>query len=372
MSLMAAQRVELIHTPDYEQIKQAFLKELTLASTGKTSSISFLKNYLPKKPLLTKGIVQGIVIGGTNYIISSEEIQPNGTHSILKQTKGTLPVFVAKETLLDFFSEHLDPQANAIGINFGFPLAAYTGSDGEIDGRLVRGTKEHAFVGLTEPIGELIKALFYKKYHRKPIVSLANDTICLTLSGDGSEQGAFIAGTGFNMGLVLNGNGKRILINTESGNFNKFTLSPILSKIDAESEDPGGQLLEKAVSGKYLALYFNEKAKQSHQHISPIATSQDLSELSHENHHDIAGDLARAIITRSAYLVACAIAAVYEFNDKPQSFALIGEGSLLWNGWHYEENIYKQLNKLGIASEIVTLKNIPDSSINGAIGLITK
>jgi len=369
---MTTPRIELIHTPDYDQIKRNFLHELLSASKGESSSISFLKNYLPEKPLLTKGIVQGIVIGGTNYIIATEEIFPDGKRKVLKKTKGLLPVFDTKETLLDFFSKHFDPRADAIGINFGFPMSAHTGSDGEIDAILVRGTKEHAFEGLNEPIGELVKALFHEKHHRKPIVSIANDTICLTLSGDGTEQGAFIAGTGFNMGLVLKVKGKRILVNTESGNFNKFTLSPILAKIDTDSEDPGGQLLEKAVSGKYLALYFNEKVKQSHQDISPIETSQELSELSHENHNDVAGDLARAIITRSAYLVACAIAAVYEFNGKPESFALIGEGSLLWNGWHYEENIYKQLRKLGVATENVTLKNIPNSSLDGALGLITK
>lgn len=369
---MNQQRVELIHTPDYEQIKQNFLSELVLASKGKPSSISFFRHHLAQKPLITKGIVQGIVIGGTNYIIQTVEIQADGTTKILKKQTGLLPVFKTKETLMHFFAKHLDERAQAIGINFGFPLVAQTGTDGEIDGTLAWGTKEHTFVGLTKPIGQLVKKLFEEKYHKRPKVSVANDTVCLTLAGDGTERGAFVAGTGFNMCLVIKEDNKKVVVNLESGNFDKFTLSSTLKDIDVKSELPGSQLLEKATSGKYLALYFNEKIKKNHSEISPIATSQELSELSHSNHTDVAGDLARAIITRSAYLVATAIAAAYEFKGKPESFVLIGEGSLLWNGWHYQENIYKQLQKLEVPQGRILLKHVQDSSINGAIGLLTK
>ncbi len=128
--------------------------------------------------------------------------------------------------------------------------------------------------------------------------------------------------------------------------------------------------LKKAISGKYLALYFNEKIKELNLPISPISTSQELSELSHTNHHDVAGDLARAIITRSAYLVAAGIAGVYEFYGKPQSFTLIGEGSLLWDGWRYHENIQKQLVQLSVPQNAVTIKHIKESSLKGAFGLI--
>ncbi|HVA96499.1 MAG TPA: hypothetical protein VND99_02500 [Candidatus Acidoferrales bacterium] len=366
-----ADQLELIQTPDYKQIQQNFLQELNLASQNKPSSISFLKNHLPTKPLLANGIVQGIVIGGTNYILATAVINSNGTHKIIAKKTGVLPVFDTKKTFVDFLTEHLTPDVDAIGINFGFPLEAITGSFGELDGKLLLGTKEHTFKGLiNEPLGQLIKTLYQKKCHKMPMVSVANDTVCLTLAGDGTEKGSLVAGTGFNMCLVTKYQHKKTLINLESGNFNKFTLTPILQKIDDTSEDPGKQLLEKATSGKYLALYFNEKIKELHLPLSPIKTSQQLSELSHENHHDVAGDLARAIITRSAYLVAAAIAGLYEYSSKPQTFTLIGEGSLLWNGWQYHENIQKQLTKLGVPRNAIVIKHIPDSSIKGAIGLI--
>ena len=372
MSLMSQQRVELIHTPNYKKIKQAFLQELTLAAAGKPSSISYLKHHLPQHPLVTQGIAQGIVIGGTNYIIETVEIKPDGQRKILKKGTGILPIFENKQTLLDFFAQHLDERAEAIGINFGFPMKAHTGSDVEIDGKLLYSTKEHSFTGLTEPIGGLVKSLFQEKYRRLPKVSIANDTICLTLAGNGGENGALIAGTGINIGLAIHENNQKVLLNLEAGNFNKFEPSEALKQIDADSENPGVHIFEKIVSGKYLAIYFNKRIKKDHPDISPIRTSQDLSELSHENHTDIAGDLARAIITRSAYLVAAAIAGAYEFSGKPETFELIGEGSLLWNGWHYHDNIKKQLKKLSVPDDAITIKHIPDSSINGAIGLITQ
>src|SRR5258708_1136228 len=153
---MTAQSIKFIHTPDYQHLKQNFLEELTLPSEGNSSTISFIKHQLPDKPLLKPGIVQGIVIGGTNYIVSTEEIKQNSTREILRHDTGILPILDTKKTFVDFLIAHLDAQADAIGINFGFPLNTHTGSEGEIDGKLLRGTKEHAFAGLKEPIGELV------------------------------------------------------------------------------------------------------------------------------------------------------------------------------------------------------------------------
>lgn len=368
---MTDQPIELIHTPNYQQIKQNFFDELLLASENKPSSISFIKHHLPDKPLITHGVVQGIVIGGTNYILSTEEIHTDGTRSIIERKKGILPIFTTRESFIEFLHASLDARAEAIGINFGFKMAPISTQEGYLDGTiLAKGTKEHTFTGLTEPIGALVRSIFAKKYDKKIIVSVANDTICLLLSGKGHEKGSLIAGTGFNIGLRLQKDNQTILVNLETGNFDKFRLSPILQAIDAKTKNPGKKLFEKTVSGKYLARYFNEKIKELNLPIPPITTSQELSELSHENHKDMAGDLARAIIKRSAFLVATALAGMYEFCGKPKSFVIIGEGSLLWNGWRYQENIQNQLNTLGVPTGAITIKHVKDSSINGAIGLI--
>ena len=77
-------------------------------------------------------------------------------------------------------------------------------------------------------------------------------------------------------------------------------------------------------------------------------------------------------LTGCLVIVAAAIAAVYEFGGKPKSFELIGEGSLLWDGWRYSENVQKQLALLGVPKGTITIEHIQDSSINGALGLLIK
>ena len=46
--------VELLQTPDYNEIKKQFIKELKLAEKGKDSSLLF-KTPLPDAPLFPKG-----------------------------------------------------------------------------------------------------------------------------------------------------------------------------------------------------------------------------------------------------------------------------------------------------------------------------
>src|SRR5579872_5243775 len=104
--------MELIDTPDYEQIKRNFLQELTRASLGKPSSISFLKHYMPAKPLLTQGIIQIFVIGGTNYIVETLKIQPDGKRVAINKRNGILPIFATKKILIDFFSSRLNTRTD--------------------------------------------------------------------------------------------------------------------------------------------------------------------------------------------------------------------------------------------------------------------
>lgn len=357
---------------DYAKVKTAFLKELKLAAAGKTSSISFIKHTLPDKPLLTHGKFQGIVVGGTNYVDSTRQILKDGSMKTLTLKYGTLPIFKDRQMLVEFFTKHLDKHADIVGINFGFPLKPIKGPFGEIDGELVHGTKEHTFLGVTTSIGSIVREIYETKYKKVIPVSVANDSVCLTISGDGTERASIIVGTGINISLKLFENKKTILVNLEAGNFNKFPISQTLKKIDKSSTAPGGQLFEKVVSGKYLVIYFNEKAKELGLKIPQLTNSKELSELAEKRSTQAPTILARAVMERSASLVATAAAALYEFLDKPEKFTIITEGSVFWKGWKYQDNVYQQLTNLVIPEGAITFKHIQDSSIKGAIGLLTK
>lgn len=236
---------------------------------------------------------------------------------------------------------------------------------------LLYGTKEHELQGLqNKQIGLEVSSFFKANYDRKLSVRVANDTVCLTLCGNGQENGSVVIGTGFNMAIVIPDKNRKIIVNLEAGNFDKFNATASLKHIDEETLDPGRSLFEKAIAGKYLALYYNEKAKQLSLPISPFTTSQELSELSHNNHTDSSGKLARAILERSSGLCAAAITAIYEFLHRPQPCIFVGEGSMLWDGWQFPQNIEKYLYDGGIPKDTVQLKHVPDSSIISTLNLL--
>lgn len=357
---------------DYAAITKQFLEEITRASRGEKSSISYFRHSLPDKPLLEKNkehLIQGIVIGGTNYISEVRKLFPDGTSSLLKKETGELPIIEHADVLKTFLREHIEETITALGVNFGFFMDPATGPYGELDGKILTGTKEHRFEGLLgKPVGDFIRNILNKNIP----VAVANDTVCLLLAGVGDEDGSLIAGTGFNMGLKQFENGCQTLINLETGNFDKFEKSEILEAIDNISDQPGKQLFEKVISGKYLAEYFNLKAKSLGITHTPLTTSQELSQLSHATNDDHANQLARLLLERSASLVACALAAIYQFSHSPKTLTIIGEGSLLWKGWEYTNNIQKQLQKLHIPENTINIKHIKGSSIQGAFGLLTK
>lgn len=376
MEGMGESLTNLIQAPDYQQIKQNFLHELTLASQDKPSSLSFIKHQIPNKPLLTKGIVQGIVIGGTNFILSTEGITNKNTRKILKRETGILPTFTSKQRFADFLIEHLDPHSDAIGINFGFKLEPMQGENGTLDGIVIaKGTKDHTFTGLTESVGTLVSNIFTQKYHKKIIIAVANDTISLILSGNGKEQASIVVGTGFNMGLRIN---HTTLVNLETGGFDKFPYSDVLSEIDSQTKNPGRKLFEKCISGMYLPKHFNSWARRLEITVPPVRTGQELTAIAHAYHEESARDLARIVLTQSAGFIAAALAGLYTFSVNQRivlpdsALEILGEGGLLWDGWHYHEDINKYLSALGVPANMITIKHIKDSGINGAIGLITK
>lgn len=360
-----------IEIPDYEAIKVAFADELKLASEGKPSSLSFIKHQLPEKPLVTTGIVQGIVIGGTNYVVSTEKVKEDGSRDIIERKTGILPTFSTKPVLIDFLKELLDHRADAIGINFAFPLSPTIGPFNALDGQLINGVKEHNFTGLDEPIGQLAAGIFTEKYQKHIPVSVANDTVCLALAATEKMSGSLIVGTGCNIALRHTIKGHEVLVNLEAGNFDKFTSFSTLEKIDAQSEKPKEYLFEKCVSGKYLFEHFNHSVDEFGLLTPPIHNSLEMSAIANGLAEEPETQLSRQIITRSARMVASAIAGVYNFLGEPKTMHIIGEGNLLWNGWNYKSSFEKQLQDFGIAENTFSLKHITDSNINGAIGLVT-
>lgn len=339
---------------DYKTIQKNFLRELILASKNKKSSISYFSHIFPKKPLLATGLVQTFVIGGTNYQVGLARISKNGEIKEIKKERqlGKIPIFHDAKIFLSFIKKHSNPKVKALGINFAYPLEPIPGKLGEVDSILHIGTKEHMFKELVgKAVGEAIR-----NYTKLDIpVFVVNDTVCLGKNG-------LVVGTGFNFSLQD--------VNLEAGNFNKFPSMPELEALDEASANPGGQRFEKFISGTYLPHHYNFLAKQQKLAITQVKNGEELSELA-EKDFGAAGDLSRLLFKRSASLVACALAAAYQFSNR-KTLTFTTEGSLFWKGFKFEENVKKQLEELGVPKGAIRFKKVTDSSMQGALSLLTR
>ena len=350
-----------------QQIRDNFVGELRRASGSEQTSLGFIRNPLPRRPLAERDeTFQVMVIGGTEF---EQATVYNRSFNIY--TNYRVPAFRTKEDFLSFLvsPKHfgLNPDTHVLAINFAFPLQS-TMRDGRLDGVLMRGTKEHQFEGLVgQTVGGAVEQFVENTQNgRKILVTVANDTVCLILSGlnrcKREELVAGIVGTGYNIAFFENEN---TIVNLESGNFDGFEQTETGAAIDMKSENPGGQRFEKEVSGAYLYQHFNRYMGSAAPYLS---STEELSFLASRESPDRSVEIARSFLARSASLVACQIAGVYMFKKQP-TMMFVMEGSLFWKGWWYKQMVDECLEKLDVPSNAVRFIEVKSSSIKGAAAL---
>lgn len=272
-----------------------------------------------------------------------------------EQTGGPIPVFDTKETFLSFVEPLIDPDISVVAINFAYHIFPRF-DRGWLDGVLVSGAKEHRFEGLVgERVGYAIEQ--HLKNRRQVKVVLANDTICLLLSGlatcQKNELAAGVVGSGVNFAIFL---GDTAAVNLESANFNTFMQSEEARTIDQISVNPGRALFEKETSGVYLYQLYNARTN------GHVRSTEELHALARK------GDVvAQEFFTRSAQLVSCQVAGITQFYGHDTTFVM--EGSVFWKGWNYQEQVAKTVKQLVPEYQISFVK-IPDSDIFGASHLV--
>lgn len=326
------------------QIKPNFLKELQNANSSKKSSLPFIKHTLSTRSIVKNGeIFQTLVIGGSFY--QNALMKKDGDKiRIVKHEHGAQPPFIKKPDLMKFLEKKIDKNVKIVAVNFAYPLKPK--NRGEIlDGVLVSGSKENTFKGLIqEMVGEEIEKYIFKKRGQKIKVSVANDTMCLLLSGltkEGWDKiAAGIVGTGLNFAIFLD---KNTAVNLESANFDKFKTTYAGKIIDKTSVAPGDALYEKHVSGAYLFQHFNIEAEKRGLYFKPLKNTKELENYLNSENKDLQ-KLAREILDYSAKLVAAQIAAILEFSKRDLTFVM--QGSLYWKGAGYREMVEETVEKL--------------------------
>lgn len=351
-----------------QTIANNFTNELTLSQKGKKTSLAYIKNTIPSSPIVKKGeIFQAMSIGGTNFKSAVIRKGTKALEILNLDEKAQPPVFETREDFLNFIEENLADDINILAINFAFPLKPVFSV--LLEGIFLYPTKEHKFEGL---VGKNICTEienYIKEKNRKTIkVSAANDTICLLLSGkiqiSGDNIAAGIVGTGLNFGFFEN---STTLINTESGGFDKFPLSPTGKIIDETSIGKGLYLFEKEIAGAYLYEHFNILAKERKYFIPDLKNSKELTDLAAREDGSQACLLAKALLRHSALLASCAIAGITKYKKQDMYFVMVG--SLFWKGEGYKTIIREIVGHL-VPEYKVHFLGIENSDLLGAAKLV--
>ncbi len=348
-------------------ITKNFTQELQRSEDGKKTSLPFIVQQIPRSSVVEDNERFQILVVGGSVGKSAVAKRKGKTITFTSVKEFPLPVFTDKRVFYQFIDEYVDPSVSVMAMNFAYPLTPVFDS-GVLDGSLLSGTKEHAFEGLLgEVVGAGITNYLKRKHKRSVTVSLANDTICLLLSGltrhTWSEVSAGVVGTGLNFAYFLDADKP---VNLESAFFSRFPQSAEGKLIDKRSVESGASLFEKEVSGAYLYKHFNLVAQKEEMHVAPLETTEQLNALARKK-MDPGSGLARLLLERSAALVACQIAGIT--THKKQDMAFVMEGSLFWHGYGYKDAVERYL-KLIVPQYTVSFHQIKDSELLGAAKLV--
>lgn len=256
-------------------IIEKFKSEMDKGLAGGPSSLQVLPTFVGEPTGEEKGRYLVMDLGGTHFRIMMVELHGDRTLSVTikkrytlsrKHTTGTGVDFfnALAEFTYDFLQQHkLLEKSFSVGFTFSFPMALQAINKA----LLVRWTKGFTASGVegNDVVKQLNEAFQRKKLHSIKIMCICNDGTALQTARaylDGHCSAALIVGTGTVImytekvgnikGIARQFSSDKMIINTESGNFPYLPVNAFDRKLDSASSNPGYQIQEKMVSGKYL------------------------------------------------------------------------------------------------------------------------
>ena len=251
---------------DRQGMISTFLAEMEKGLRGEASSLMMIPTYVGVNGKIPTGSSAMVLdAGGTNFrgaIVSIPPAISEKQNQPMPGTKGEVGV----DAFYDAFAaevKRLEGKATVdkVGWCFSYPAEATP----ELDAKLVRWTKNIQAPGI---IGQYVGEELLKRTGGKAI-AIVNDTVATLLAAKATEGDrtyssylGFILGTGTNTAYVeknaniaklagLDPNGTMI-INAESGGFNKVPMSVFDKANDLKTGNPGFNFLEKMIAGAFL------------------------------------------------------------------------------------------------------------------------
>jgi hexokinase len=258
---------------DSEQLLTSFLDEMTKGLNGEASSLAMIPAYVATEAAVPAGRSVAVIdAGGTNLRTCIARFDETGRIELSGFSKQPMPGRDKKASAAEFYTvlaDALEPvkdEFDCIGFCFSYPATILP----NLDGRLLRWTKE---IKIPDLIGKQIGAGLIQTLEARGMigkrVAMLNDTVATLLAGMAKGQGfrassyiGLILGTGTNTAYVernenigkLKGQlppGSQV-INVEAGGFSAFARGPVDLQLDERSENPGGHVFEKTISGVYM------------------------------------------------------------------------------------------------------------------------
>ena len=251
---------------DRQSMISTFLSEMEKGLNGEPSSLMMIPTYVGVNGRIPQGAKAAVLdAGGTNFRGGIVTIPPAITDKQNQPMPGTKGE-VDEESFYRAFAAEVNrikdkATVKKIGWCFSYPAEATP----ELDAKLVHWTKNiQAPAILGQYVGkELLKRLGGGE------IAIVNDTVATLLAAKATEGDqsyssyiGFILGTGTNSAYVeRNANIRKLagadpdgsmIINAESGGFNKIDQSAFDKAADLHTGNPGVHIFEKMIAGAYL------------------------------------------------------------------------------------------------------------------------
>lgn len=349
-----------------KEIVDLFLSEMKAGLEGNDSSLMMIPTYVGADNDVTANKpVLAMDAGGTNFRAAKIYFDENMKLITENTQYGKMPAVDRElsnkeffETLAGYLADY-KAISGCIGFCFSYAVEMFPNKDG----KLIGWSKE---VKAPEVVGQMIGANLLEALGTpdREIVIL-NDTVATLLAGKAATAGkeydtyiGFILGTGTNACYIesnknitktsgLDPDGSMI-INIESGAFNKTSRGDIDILMDSQTKLPGSYAFEKMISGGYFGpvctTAFKQAAAEGLFSAATKANIENLADLTSEEVNkyvcgvDLASNVLQAIfvsdedkttagqiieglIERASKLVAANIASVILKTDKAKSAA---------------------------------------------------
>lgn len=268
-ALMNAWREFAIDQASFDRIANDFASELAAGLSGGESSLAMMPAFVGRPTGRERGVYLSLDFGGTNVRVAEVVLDGAGGAFIRRLRKVSLKDAAAGydytrpevhvEALFDFLARQLaflhDGGAKSLGHSFSFVSRQTSLARAALLGCWAKEIRTGGVNG--QDIGELLEASLARiglpDIRQTAVLNDTTATLLTAAYSHGEADLGSVCGTGHNTcHYEPQAGGAVMAYNAEAGGFDRLSFTAVDRALDAGSEHPGRQRLEKMTAGRYL------------------------------------------------------------------------------------------------------------------------